>query len=596
MEDKTTHLSVITFRKEAYYLLFSFFLLSFGYFLWLGNYVLFFQEQQSLFVFSYDFIQPYLLKPGGILELTGKFITQFYTSTFVGAFLVAVILTFPGWILFQINRRLKVQNSLSNLVLIIPSILLLLMQTHYFHFMEFNIGFLLVLLFFLFAISLQKKNYRLLSIILFPVYYYITGAYVLLFPVVYIIYILLFERNKQGLIYILTLLSVAFLTVFLFKTVLFLQPFDQLLKYPLPFVSDKRHKLFLISLISFLSLYPIEIKIINHFNFKVKKVRPQTMFYLFGIFFFAVTIALLSNQYNNQTANVLHIEKLVFAGKYKEAIDYQETHPTKNLIGQYFYNYALSETDQLCDHLFYGRQDFGVNSLLLPWKKENINWGAYFFYSVGLINEAQRWAYEEMVVYGYRPENLKMLAKTNLINGNYVRAEKYISMLKKTLHYRNWAKQYENLLKHPELISTHKEIGEKRRILPQKNFFIEINAPQNNIPKLLDSNPENKKAFEYEMAWLLLNKNVEEVIRQIKMMKALGYSIIPRHIEEAVLVYYNGTGKLPDLGGLTIRPETTKEFNDYVAAFRSLRQNQVAGKEKMQKRFGNTYMYYFHFR
>lgn len=189
-----------------------------------------------------------------------------------------------------------------------------------------------------------------------------------------------------------------------------------------------------------------------------------------------------------------------------------------------------------------------------------------------------------------------MLVKTNIINGNLVRAEKYISILKETLHYRKWARQYENLLKHPKRIPSQKEIAEKRKILPQKNFFVEINTPQNNIPQLLDSNPENKKAFEYEMAWLLLNKNVEEVVRQIKMMKSLGYSTIPRHIEEAVLVYYNGTGKLPDLGGLALRQETTKAFNDYVAAFRSFRQNPSAGKEKMQKRFGNTYMYYFHFK
>lgn len=594
MEEKSKHLSAITFQKEVYYMLLCFFLLTFGYFVWLGNYVLFFQEQQSLFVFSYDFIHPYLLKPGGILELTGKFLTQFYASTFVGAFLVAVSITLPGWLLLQINRRLNAHSLFSNLFLLIPSILLLLMQTHYFHLMEFNIGFLLVLLFFLFTTAPQKKNYRYLALILFPVYYYCAGAYVLLFPIMYTIYILLFERNKQGLIYIFTLLSVVFLTIFLFKTVLFLQPFDLLLKYPLPFVSDVRHKIFLYILTLFLAFYPLEIKATAYL--KVKKVKPQTLFYFIGIFFVTLTIGLLSKQYNNQTANVLKIEKLVFAGKYKEAISYQETYPTKNLIGQYFYNYALSETNQLCDHLFYGRQDFGANSLILPWEKEYINWGAYFFYSVGLVNEAQRWAYEEMVIYGYRPENLKMLAKTNIINGNYARAGKYISILRKTFHYHQWAREYEKLLKHPELIPTHEEIGKKRKILPQKDFFIEINAPQNNIPKLLASDPENKIAFEYEMAWLLLNKNVEEVVRQITKMETMGYKTIPKHIEEAALVYFNGTGKFPDLGGLSIRQETTNAFNNYVTAFRMMRQNPSAGKEKMQKRFGNTYMYYFHFK
>ncbi len=63
-----------------------------------------------------------------------------------------------------------------------------------------------------------------------------------------------------------------------------------------------------------------------------------------------------------------------------------------------------------------------------------------------MINEAHRWAYENMIIKGLNPEGLKMLIKTELINGNYKTASKYISVLKKAPFYRSEAKAYESLL------------------------------------------------------------------------------------------------------------------------------------------------------
>ena len=178
----------------------------------------------------------------------------------------------------------------------------------------------------------------------------------------------------------------------------------------------------------------------------------------------------------------------------------------------------------------------------MPWGDEHLNRGAYFYYSVGLINEAHRWAYEEMVVYGYRPQNIQILVKTNLINGNYSMAVKYINILKSTLFYRKWAEDYEKLTGNPDLIISHPELGAKLKILPKDNFFIQFTEPQNNLPLLLGSRPDNRKAFEYYISWLLLAKDVEGAVNNIKGLKDMGYNQIPRHLEEAVWIYYNSKG------------------------------------------------------
>ena len=290
------------------------------------------------------------------------------------------------------------------------------------------------------------------------------------------------------------------------------------------------------------------------------------------------------------------LEKLVFREKFDKAIQLNEKRPSRNLIGQYFYNIALSETGQLCDRLFHGNQNFLAGSLVLPWGDIHLDRGGYFYYSIGLINEAHRWAYEEMVVYGYRPQNIRMLAKTSLITGDYEMAHKYLNILKRTLFYRKWAKEFEKLANNPSLIASHPELGEKVKLLPPNNFFIQFNEPQNNLPFMLEGNPLNKKAIEYYLAGLLLTKKVEIAVNNVKDLRASGYDHIPRHLEEAILIYYNSMKDFPDLGGLTINRETLARFDQYFAAYVSARQYpDDVFKEKMREQFEDTFWYYFHF-
>lgn len=566
----------------------------FGYFYFFGNYLLFFQETQSLFVFSGEYLQYFLLKPGGLLEYTARFLTQFYAGKFSGAIILSVILTLPGIILYRINKRLIPGISISLLFLLIPSCLLLLMQANYYHMMEYNLGFLLILIYYLFSVSSEKKYHQILVLILFPFFYYLTGAYVMIFTGMYIIHNLFLEKGKQKYVYSFLLMVIAAVSFLIFWKIIFLQPVEHIILFPLPLLENASYKATFFLLTGYIVFYPLisKVTIIGE-NSRLKK---RFYFFMSTILVSSVTIFLLFKINNPQTARVVELERLIFGEKWDEAVRFQENKPSRNLIGQYFYNIALSETDQLCDRLFFGNQDFGAASLVLPWSDEHLNRGAYFYYSIGLMNEAHRWAYEEMVVYGYRPQNIKLLVKTSLINGDYRMARKYINILRKTIYYRDWAKKYKEMADNPGLISSDPELGAKLKILPKNNFFIKFNEPQNNLPLLLEAQPDNRKAFEYYLAGLLLTKNVEGVVNNINKMKGIGYTRIPRHIEEAALIYYNSTKVFPNLGGLTINPETQKRFDQYVSTYKSLRLNSALSKENMQQKFGNTFWFYFHFK
>ena len=72
------------------------------------------------------------------------------------------------------------------------------------------------------------------------------------------------------------------------------------------------------------------------------------------------------------------------------------------------------------------------------------------------------------------------------------------------------------------------ELGAKLKILPKNNFFIQFNEPQNNLPLILEAQPDNRKAIEYYLAGLLLTKNVEVVVNNIKKLKPSGYTKYPK--------------------------------------------------------------------
>jgi hypothetical protein len=470
----------------------------------------------------------------------------------------------------------------------------MLMQVNYYHMMEYNLGFIIIFAFYLLTLSLNKKIRIIAVLTLFPLFYFIAGAYALIFVVMYIVHNLLLEKRARRYIPSFLLLIVAGLTFLISWKVVFLQPVEQFVLFPLPLFESVFYTLIFCLLAGCVIFYPL----ISRIGPRWKESRFNTRLYsnISTAIIYIVAIIGLSALYNPQTATVIEMEKLVFRQKWNEAVRFQEKHPSRNLIGQYFYNIALSETDQLCERLFAGGQDFGTGSLVLPWGDVHLNRGAYFYYAVGLINEAQRWAYEEMVVYGSRPQNMELLAKTSLIKGDYVLARKYINILKKTIYYRREAKEFERLANDPKLIKNDPELGNKLRLIPRGNFFIQFNEPENNLPLILASQPDNRKAFEYYIAELLLAKNVEAVVNNVKYMKGIGYTRIPRCIEEAIMIYYNSQRVYPDLAGLSISEETATRFGRYFTAYIAARATPALMKEKMQKQFGNTFWYYFHFK
>ncbi len=570
------------------------FLISFIYFYRYRNGLFFLQEKASLFIFSGDYLYGFLMKPGGLLEYAGNFLTQGYFSKVYGSLAVSLSLLLFFAFYIRINKLQSVDHAYSLHLALIASCLLILVQVRENHFMCHTLGYLLTALYFLAVLKPGGGRYNFLIPVLFPLFFYLAGSFALLFALVYIVYCLTFKNGIQKYLSPGILILTAIVTFIVFKEIIFLQPADRLLRYPLNIIDINDLNISDI----FLSVYMVLFSLLVMITGKIKIKKRISLFIPQAgvIIIFSVLLFFLALQYDPDCANDLKIEEFFYEQNWDAVIGQHEKVPSKSATGQYLYNLALTEKDQLCERMFFGKQDHGVNSIVPPMITEYKRRLSYFYFAVGLINEAHHLAYESMVTEGCRSENLKMLIKTDLINGYYKIAERNINILKKTLHYRKWADKYQKMLFKPDAVFTDPELAGKIKLLPGKDFFI---TPfyEENIDLILMANPDNKKVFEYKMACLLLEKDYKAVMYQVKKMKDMKYTRIPRHIEEAMMIFINHGDELPYLGDFEISYETRNNFSNFLKDMQRLKTDNLQEKERFMKiRWGNTFWYYFEFK
>jgi hypothetical protein len=165
--------------------------------------------------------------------------------------------------------------------------------------------------------------------------------------------------------------------------------------------------------------------------------------------------------------------------------------------------------------------------------------------------------------------------------------------LKKTIFYRNEAKDFEKLLSDEKSIESHPEFGMKRKEKIEHDFFSITDNPYVNIERAFSADSLNRKLFEYKMAYLMLNEDYAGIASGLARLESLGFKKIPVHLEEAAMVYkLSNSGPLPDMGNLKIDPQIEARFNQFLQTFQSYGNNLKTAQPFLKQKFGNTFWYY----
>ncbi|MFZ0280948.1 MAG: DUF6057 family protein [Bacteroidales bacterium] len=568
------------------------FILMFLYFGFFADYAAYYQEQTSLFVFSHEYLAEHFHQPGSPLIYLSNFITTFFHIPFTGAVLVSVIIFLVVFFISKIINFLAGRKQV--LIPFLFGATLFYFHTNYQYLLYNSAGLLLQLVFFYLTIRYLKGW---LPVIIIPFWYFLTGAFAWIFLLMFTLHIVTRTLRKDWLKLIVLWLIMSVI-IFVLKEYFLFQSAGTLLTYPF---SDngagfqlKILALYVI-LIAILPLIArIKIKLFRTIKIPgiLKKPGPS-----FIILLVLLSISIL--RFDKKTRQYFSVEKLFCQGRYNEVVDYTKRNPPNNILTIYLNNIALCETGRLNDQLFNLRQDPEGQTLFLKWEMsgEILRRGGYFYYAVGVINEAQRWAYENMIMNGLTPEDLKMLIRTEIINGNYEIASKYISIQKKTLFYREEAKRYEKLLFNDQAVDSDPVLGLKRKEKINHDYFSITDDPYINVERILSYDSLNRKAFEYKLAFMLLKKDYLGIAAQLEGLGKYGFKRMPIHIEEAAEAYKTlNLGPMAGQGTLAPNPQTAQRFNQFLQTFQQYGNNLKSAEPALRQKFGNTFWYYAFYR
>ena len=97
--------------------------------------------------------------------------------------------------------------------------------------------------------------------------------------------------------------------------------------------------------------------------------------------------------------------------------------------------------------------------------------GKRLYLEYGIPNYSYRWCMEDGVEYGWTVERLRLMLLCSILNSEFVAAQHYINLLKKTDFYGPWARRYEGMLYHPQQIANDQALKPILPLLRDDNFL-----------------------------------------------------------------------------------------------------------------------------
>ena len=444
-----------------------------------------YQEQYQLFLFDSTYVWEIVKQSGGVADLLGRFCTQFFLFAWVGAAIIALLLSAVQLLTLRlINSQLSTLNSqLFYGLSFVPSFLLWLFLLDENALLS-GVWAVLLTLLIAFIITEHKdtktpsgrtkcedtknckrrKNFvsLCLCVPLFILLYWAVGPVCFPIPI---------ESLWQGVHYYRYptvfpwLLWAAAISAFVIVGLVLL------IRHRL------KHSSHLTSYLSFALVVIVMGGLVwKNANFKAEKVMQYDF--------------MACHQQWNRILETVSAEK------------------PNNQIGVTVQNLALAMRGMLLDRMF----DYNQNSIhgLLPDVKEDATSPmptAEAFYQLGMINIAQRTVFEaQEAILDFQKSGrcYKRLAQTNLINGQYEVARKYLMALQKTLFYRDWANETLQLLGNEKAIASHPEYGRLRQCAYNEDFYFSDHVTPEMLESLYYRNTDNRLAYQYLLAYCML--------------------------------------------------------------------------------------------
>ncbi len=550
-----------------------------------------YQEQFQLFLFDAGYWQERMAVPGGLADYVAEFLTQFYYHVWAGACILAflyVLLQRLVWKLAKEQGTADVYYPLSFLPLLVL-----------WHFMgdehamlSFAVALAMVLSAACLYAGLKGKRQRAAYVLIaLPLLYWAAGAAHFIFMAWVIVrefrQMRLEERDFWSSAGVALCIALWGIACPLLASVWVQYPLYRLMAgigyYRFPAVIPRTET----GLAVLLAAFPF-------LSAALPALKKRQVFY--GALQTAA-VALAGYYYvadgcDMDKEEAMAYDQLVRNKQWREIIKKAEKKSPSSPLGVTCLNLALGMTGQMGDRMFEFYQN-GTEGLLPEFRRDFASPlpAGEAYYHLGMINTAQRFAFEAMEAipnFNKSGRCFKRLAETNLINGQYEVAARYLRVLKKTLFYRDWAEETMACLHDEGKINAHKEWGRLRQVRYTEDFLFNDRETDIMLGMLYQHDHRNRMAFEYMLAYVLQQRDLERFMKYYPLGKHAGYDHIPRSYQEALVYVWIQTHKNFKDMPWNISPQVMRD----VAEFARIYTSQPNARQLLQARFGNTYWYY----
>lgn len=453
-------------------------------------YILSYREQQQLFLFDWSYISDTLFQAGGASTLTGRFLVQFFYSPAAAVVLTLLCLAGIAWL----HRRQQ--------PLIVAPLLFLLASLADYH-LHFDV--VAACLFASGGLAIwERSRHRIIAGVIIPiVLFLLAGSGAFLFSVSALA-LSLGRGRWEGTVPVAVSLLTGAVALSLNVIPTFGHAISPVFFYDVSSSMPGFHLLFWV-------LIPVAVLLST---LSVSFLEKRTALVASGLLVLVAVPFAWSVFAKQGKGGAFNIYKYEFYGVRGEW-DKLEKVTKDRLIYPVTANWhylAKSYKGTLLKDLMKNRHNREYDLIFIPEDKNTYSVLPHVLFRMGNMAAAQNVSYNLLFAScGCNPSMLKMQTDIELMRGNYKVAEKYISMLERSLNYKKWAKERSGFLNDDSAVEADAELSRGRMDFPEVQGFTTPLYPMHAIYAILRTNPSDNVAMEYGLAYLLLAKDIVNV-------------------------------------------------------------------------------------
>lgn len=520
------------------------------------KWLLMFRGQQEMFLFDWSYIKDILIHPGGLAEVTAKFLVQFFTIPGVGMVVTLALLGLNAWMVWKImERTAHTKSSVTSTdsvtgevwgifpFCLLPSVFLAVSLLDYYCFYQGVIAYIAAVFCLLEYSKIQKRPLLWGSVMTVGLFF-MAGSVALLFAVRALLYDIFVKRPKAlvSVIYPAITLILGVVMIQTGEIATILDAFTPRMYYEVDILKmPEIHYVSWVMLSVCIFIAAVSRKI------TVKGIAART-----GICVLSAAVSVLTFIYfgdafkSDSKMRLYRLECLATNENWDEIIRLHGKDVRSQNEANYL-NLALAEKGLLAEDLFKYRQN-GPLSLINDVKSQNdidLLRLSRVLFAMGNMGAAQSTAFNADLAFGdHVPSMLKMVLEIDLMRGSYATAEKYIRLMEKSLLHSKWASSQRVFLGDDEAVMNDEVLGNGRRDLQCEDAFVLYTNPMDDLFRIVDANPSDEKAMEYALSYLLLAKDMDNVVAFVdKRYGVPALRSLPTPVQDCMLFYadYFGT-------------------------------------------------------